>query len=93
MQAVVATITSDADAYAAEVAQACADSGYSHIVDGRFKGGYITRHYGNPAGGVQAVQLELAQLNYMDEETFEYDEKKAVAVQELISHLLQITLQ
>jgi len=78
-----------------EQLQGClqAQSRFSFAVNGRFKGGYITRHYGNPAGGVQAVQLELAQLNYMDEETFEYDEKKAVAVQELISHLLQITLQ
>ena len=75
--------------------QACLEgqSRFSFAVNGRFKGGYITRQYGNPEGGVQAVQLELAQLNYMDEESFEYDEGKAVAVQELISHLLQISLQ
>jgi len=75
--------------------QACLEgqSRFSFAVNGRFKGGYITRQYGNPERGVQAVQLELAQLNYMDEESFEYDEGKAVAVQELISHLLQISLQ
>ena len=33
--------------------------GFSHVVDGRFKGGYITRHYGRPAEGVHAVQLEM----------------------------------
>jgi N-formylglutamate deformylase len=68
-------------------------SHFSFAVNGRFKGGYITRHYGNPEAGVQAVQLELSQLNYMDEETFEYHEEKAHAVQNLISQLLQISLQ
>ena len=75
--------------------QACLESQshFSFAVNGRFKGGYITRHYGRPDAGVQAVQLELAQLNYMDEDSFEYDERKAVVVQELISRLLQISLQ
>lgn len=40
---------------------------YSLVVDGRFKGGYITRHYGNPAAGVHALQLELSQRTYMKE--------------------------
>jgi N-formylglutamate deformylase len=35
--------------------------------NGRFKGGHITRHYGNPAGGVHAIQLEMCQCLYMDE--------------------------
>ncbi|MGB0629748.1 MAG: N-formylglutamate deformylase [Alphaproteobacteria bacterium] len=41
--------------------------GYAAILNGRFKGGYITRHYGNPDGGVHAIQLEMAQVAYMDE--------------------------
>ena len=75
--------------------QSCLESQsrYSFAVNGRFKGGYITRHYGDPAAGVQAVQLELAQLNYMDEESFDYDERRALAVQELISQLLHASLQ
>ncbi len=69
-------------------AQTC----FSVAVNGRFKGGYITRHYGAPASGVQAVQLELAQRHYMDEQTFAYDEAKAPAVQQLIEKLLRICL-
>ena len=41
---------------------------YSSVLNGRFKGGFITRHYGRPAEGIHAVQLELSQLTYMDED-------------------------
>lgn len=40
---------------------------YTTAFDGRFKGGYITRHHGRPEQGVHAVQLELVQATYMDE--------------------------
>ncbi|MCW8807752.1 MAG: N-formylglutamate deformylase [Rhodanobacter sp.] len=70
-----------------------AQSDFSFVVNGRFKGGFITRHYGDPVRGVQAVQLELAQLNYMDELSFDYDEIGASAVQTLISRLLESGLQ
>jgi formiminoglutamase len=42
-------------------------SGRSFVADGRFKGGWITRHYGRPEAGIHAVQMELAQAAYMDE--------------------------
>ena len=41
--------------------------GFTHVVNGRFKGGYVTRHYGRPGEGVHALQLEMAQACYMDE--------------------------
>ncbi|HEU4665828.1 MAG TPA: N-formylglutamate deformylase [Dokdonella sp.] len=69
-----------------------AQSRYSHVVNGRFKGGYITRHYGHPEEGVEAVQLELAQLNYMDEDSFEYLPERAAPTQALIRALLQACL-
>lgn len=69
-----------------------AQSHFSFAVNGRFKGGYITRHYGNPAAGVQAVQLELSQVNYMDEQSFAYDAEKAARVQDVIAVLLEATL-
>lgn len=57
---------------------------YSQVVNGRFKGGYITRHYGDPARGVEAIQLELAQSTYMDEASTEYLPGRAQRLQELV---------
>ncbi|MCE4536383.1 N-formylglutamate deformylase [Pelomonas sp. P7] len=65
---------------------------FSHVVDGRFKGGYITRHYGRPGEGVQAVQLEMCQRCYMDEALdprHAYDEAAAAEVAPVIGALLQ----
>ena len=45
----------------------CARSDYPAVLNGRFKGGYITRHYGKPADGVHAVQMELGCRGYMEE--------------------------
>ena len=66
--------------------------GYSHVVNGRFKGGYITRHYGDPETGVDAVQLELAQRTYMDEESFEYLPQRAGELQVVLRRLLEAVL-
>jgi formiminoglutamase len=52
---------------AAALREICAARGEPTVVDGRFKGGYITRHYGQPPGGVHAVQLELAMRGYLEE--------------------------
>ena len=67
-------------------------SRYSWVGNGRFKGGYITRHHGRPADGVEAVQLELAQLNYMDEDSFAYDQARAAQLQVLLQDLLEAAL-
>ena len=69
-----------------------AQSRYSWISNGRFKGGYITRNYGKPEAGVEAIQLELAQINYMDEDSFAYDPAKAGELQELLRGLLKAAL-
>jgi N-formylglutamate deformylase len=44
-----------------------AQSDFGHVLDGRFKGGHITRHFGNPGDGIHAVQLEMCWRAYMDE--------------------------
>jgi len=53
--------------------------GYTSILNGRFKGGWTTRHYGKPETGVHAIQMELAQSTHLTTETppFAYDEAKA----------------
>ena len=61
---------------------------YSVVLNGRFKGGHITRHYGNPDKNVHAVQLELAQHSYMDEPTLRYDEDAAARLRVAIRAML-----
>ena len=65
-----------------------AQDDYSWVVNGRFKGGYITRHYGRPDTGVDAVQLELVQACYMDEDAATYDDSRAMRIQAVIADLL-----
>jgi N-formylglutamate deformylase len=76
------------------VARAAADFGdVSHVVNGRFKGGYITRHYGNPADNVHAVQLEMCQSLYMNEEPpYGYDDALAQGVQPVIREMMAAAL-
>ena len=74
---------------ARELQQVAAASPYASVLNGRFKGGYITRHYGDPYGGVQAVQLELAQRAYMDEVTREFDTGRAQRLRETLRALLE----
>lgn len=69
-----------------EIAEA---SPYQSVSNGRFKGGYITRHYGDPAGNVHAVQLELAQRGYMDEQSRTYDDVNARRLQITLRRLLE----
>jgi N-formylglutamate deformylase len=69
-----------------------AQSGYTWVANGRFKGGYITRHHGRPGEGVDAVQLELAQSTYMDEATGRYQAERAAGVQALLAELLGAAL-
>jgi len=62
---------------------------FSFVVDGRFKGGYITRHYGNPAERINAVQLEIAQCAYLEEaRTPSFDAMRAEPLRSLLRDLL-----
>jgi formiminoglutamase len=68
----------------------CTAPGYRHVVNGRFKGGYITRHYGDPDDGIHAVQLELAQRTYMRETLpFGYIPEQAMKVQPILRRFVQ----
>jgi N-formylglutamate deformylase len=58
---------------------------YSSVVNGRFKGGYITRAYGDPSNNIHAIQLELSQHTYMDEPSNHYNEVNAAQVKEKLT--------
>ena len=66
--------------------------GYDWVANGRFKGGHITRHYADPGNGIDAVQLEISQRTYMDEDSFEYDAARAARLQALLESLLRVAL-
>jgi N-formylglutamate amidohydrolase len=62
---------------------------FTHVVNGRFKGGYVTRHYGQPARGVHALQLEITQACYLDEALpYRWDPARAVAVGTVLARLV-----
>jgi len=68
-------------------------SGYTCVLNGRFKGGYITRKYGNPAAGVQAIQLEMAEAIYMDEASpYGFRADRAKRVRPILREQLEIAL-
>jgi N-formylglutamate deformylase len=70
-----------------------AQTHFSHVVDGRFKGGHITRHFGRPVDGVHAVQLEMCWRAYMDEDPpYTWSEARAAAVMPLLRTLVQTLL-
>jgi formiminoglutamase len=73
------------------VLNACAsEKQYSHVLNGRFKGGWTTRHYGNPQAGFHAIQMELAQCNYMLEEApWSYDAGKAEVLRVSLRNILR----
>ena len=64
-------------------------AGFTHVVNGRFKGGFITRRYGAPAAGVHALQLEMTQACYMDEANpTQFDASRAAALVAVLERLL-----
>jgi N-formylglutamate deformylase len=68
-------------------------AGYTGVLNGRFKGGHITRQYGNPAAGVHAVQLEMTQSSYMQETLpFDYLPDVAAGVQPHVRRMIEAVL-
>jgi N-formylglutamate deformylase len=62
---------------------------FTHVLDGRFKGGYITRRCGRPAAGVHALQVELAQYAHMDETSPAYTRSRAEPLRALLAALAE----
>jgi formiminoglutamase len=82
----------------AKAAAICAaSSAHTHVVNGRFKGGWITRHHGDPQNGVHAIQMELACRSYMSEPESpnqtnwpaSYDATFAAPVQKILKSILE----
>jgi N-formylglutamate deformylase len=75
--------------------RACLDaqSRFSWVLNGRFKGGYITRHYGRPDDGVEAVQLETAQRAYMAEPDGGFEPERAAPLQGQVRALIEAALR
>lgn len=74
----------------AAVARIAAGSGYSHVLNGRFRGGWTTRHYGRPQDGVHAIQMEIAQSAYLQAEAppWHTDGAKAARLRLVLSDML-----
>lgn len=75
------------------LAQAQAATGYTAVLNGRFKGGYITRHHGQPDRNIHAVQLEMTQCSYMQESMpFDYLPEVAARVQAPLQRMIETAL-
>lgn len=73
------------------VVEICANAaGYTSVLNGRFKGGWTTRHYGKPADGIHVIQMELAQSTHLAAETtpFDYDPDRAAKLRPHLAEIL-----
>jgi formiminoglutamase len=93
--------TTCAPSLSGAIEKICIGSGFSHVVNGRFKGGYITRSLGDPRAGIHAVQMELACRGYMKEPPgpvaegewpSAYDEDYAAPMRTALALILQTCL-
>jgi N-formylglutamate deformylase len=85
----------------AAVESVCDATAFSRVTNGRFKGGYITRHYGRPDAGIHALQMELACRGYMREtpgpvgpESWppDFDEDSAAPMRQALTQVLKACL-
>ncbi|MFA7261891.1 MAG: N-formylglutamate deformylase [Caulobacter sp.] len=87
--------TAAGDACAAVVSDAafavCAASPFSAVLNGRFKGGYITRCYGQPAQGVHAIQMELAKSTHLGADN-RVDEARAATLRPVLRAAIEAGL-
>lgn len=66
---------------------------WTRISNGRFKGGYITRNYGKPGNKIHAIQLELSQASYMDEDSLRWNPAKATGLKQQLKQIIQALLK
>jgi N-formylglutamate deformylase len=85
---------SAAPAVEAAATAAMAGSAFTQVVNGRFKGGWITRHYGRPATQVHALQMEIALSAYLEDEAapWSFAPAKAASLQATLSAMIEAAL-
>jgi formiminoglutamase len=85
---------SAAPAVEAAATAAMAGSAFTQVINGRFKGGWITRHYGRPAEHVHALQMEIALSAYLDDEAapWTFASAKAASLQSALSAMIEAAL-
>jgi N-formylglutamate deformylase len=85
--------SADADLTAAVVAVLRGAGGFTSILNGRFTGGYITRHYGQPEDGIHALQLEMAEIAYMEEAPpFAWDPTRAQRLTDVLRRVVAVLI-
>ena len=84
-------VTCDPAIEGAVVAVTRSAPGFDTVLNGRFRGGWTTRHYGRPKAGVHTIQMELAQSTYLSAESppFDYDVQKATALRRTLKDILE----
>ncbi|MFH1158497.1 MAG: N-formylglutamate deformylase [Pseudomonadota bacterium] len=83
-----------APAMAEAALRTASSGGYSTVLNGRLTGGYITRHYGRPDKDIHALQMELSQINYMDEEhPYVYAPERAEKLQAVLRDILEAVVE
>lgn len=83
-----ATCAPEIEALAARVCGTA--EGYTSVLNGRFVGGWTTRHYGRPHEGLHAIQMEIAQSCYMDERApWTYSEERSARLRPILQRLLE----
>ena len=67
-----------------------AQSGFSHVLNGRFRGGWTTRHYGQPTQNLHAIQMEITQSAYLETEAapFAFSPNKAAKLRPVLASIL-----
>ena len=80
-------------ALTAEVERICDASGLSRVSNGRFRGGWITRHYGNPVNGVHAIQMELAMRGYLQEPDLPDEKSWPAPLDDALAARLRVALR
>ncbi|MGE0007616.1 MAG: N-formylglutamate deformylase [Parvibaculaceae bacterium] len=81
-----------AGALEAAIARVMRESGFTHVVNGRFVGGHITRHFGRPSDNVHAVQMEKGQDSHLTDGSNRLDPGKTAKLKPVLRRIAEAML-